>query len=69
MKPTSPYLTAREACEYLRLPSMNAFYVYRYRAKLRAHRRGGSLLFTQADLDASLEREPAPLRVVSRKEA
>jgi len=58
MKPASPYLTAAEACAYLRCPSMSAFYTYRHRAKLRGYRRGGKLLFKQADLDASLEAEP-----------
>ena len=57
MKPASPYLTAKEACEHLRLPSMSAFYTYRHRTKLKAHRRGRTLLFKQSDLDASLEVE------------
>jgi hypothetical protein len=57
MKPASPYLTAKEACEYLRIPTMNAFYSYRYKVRLKAFRRGGKLLFKQSDLDASLEEE------------
>jgi len=57
MTPASPYLTAKEACDYLRCPSMGAFYVFRHRRALRAYRRGGKLLFKQSDLDASLEQE------------
>ena len=68
MIPVSPYLTAKEACVYLRLPSMSAFYTYRYRTKLRAFRRGGILLFKVSDLDASLEDE-RPLRVVRKARA
>ena len=60
MKPASPYLTTREAAEYLKFPSVNAFYAFRYRTKLRAYRRGGSLLFKQSDLDAALYEEPGP---------
>ena len=52
---TSPYLTAREACAYLRIPSMSAFYTFKHRTKLRAYRRGGILLFKVSDLDAVLE--------------
>jgi hypothetical protein len=65
MKPASPYLTADEAREYLRIPTMNAFYVYRHRTELRAYRRGGKLLFKQADLDNSLDVERP--RLVSRR--
>ena len=68
MKPVSPYLTAAEACAYLRCPTMNAFYSYRHRARLKAYRRGGKLLFKQTDLDASLEAEPT-IRVVGRRRA
>ena len=65
MKPVSPYLTAQEACDYLRCPSMSAFYTYKHRAQLKAYRRGGKLLFKQADLDASLDVErPAKARKV-----
>lgn len=65
MKPASPYLTAKEASEYLRCPSIRAFYQFRYRRQLKAYRRGGTLLFKQADLDAALEQErPAKLRRV-----
>jgi len=70
MKPASPYLTAQEACDYLRCPNMRAFYMFRYRRHLRAHRRGSVLLFTQADLDAALEQErpakPTLVRKVGR---
>lgn len=59
MKAASPYLTADEARAYLRIPTMNAFYTYKHRTGLRAYRRGGKLLFKQADLDGSLEKEPA----------
>lgn len=66
MKVASPYLTAEEACAYLRCPTMHAFYQWRYRRRLRAHRRGSVLLFTQADLDAALEQERQP-RATLRK--
>lgn len=57
MKPVSPYFTSKEACEYLRCGTMAAFYKFRYKVELRAYRRGGLLLFKQADLDAALEQE------------
>jgi hypothetical protein len=68
MKPASPFLTAKEAAAYLHFPSVNAFYTYRSRLKaeghpLRCYRRGGILLFTVPDLEASLETpQPATLR-------
>lgn len=68
MKPASPYLTAKEAAEYMRFPSVRAFYKFRERHPdaLRTHRRGGTLLFKQADLDAALDVErPAKLRRAS----
>lgn len=66
MKAESPYLTAKEASEYLRCPSMRAFYQRRYRLRIPASRLGGSLFFKQSDLDAAFEKErPArPLRKV-----
>jgi excisionase family DNA binding protein len=69
MKIASPYLTKEEACDYLRCPSLRAFYMFRYRRQLRAYRRGNVLLFKQADLDAALDMERparAALKVVSR---
>lgn len=59
MKVESPYLTAADAAAYLQFPSTRAFYEWRYRhpRQLRAYRRGGVLLFKQADLDAALEQE------------
>lgn len=66
MKPASPYFTADEARAYLRIPTMNAFYIYRSRLKLKGYRRGGKLLFKQSDLDASLyEERPERLRKVA----
>lgn len=65
MKAPSPYLDANEAAAYLKFPTRNAFYVYRHRTKLKAHRRGGKLLFKQSDLDASLEEE-RPLKLARR---
>lgn len=68
MKPSSPYLTAAEAADYLRFPSVRAFYVWRDRhpRALLAHRRGGTLLFKQSDLDHALDVErPSKLRRVS----
>lgn len=57
MKVESPYLTVQEASDYLRCKTLRAFYMFRYRRELRAYRRGGLLLFKQADLDAALEQE------------
>lgn len=68
MKVESPYLTLKAAAEYLQFPSTRAFYLWRYRhpGQLRAYRRGGVLLFKQADLDAALEQE-RPARGQLRK--
>lgn len=68
MKVESPYLTAAEACAYLRCPSMRAFYQRRYRLGIKARRLGGTLLFKQCDLDAAFEEErPArPTKAVRR---
>lgn len=60
MKPASPYYTAVEAAEYLKFPSVRAFYEYRYSHRLKAYKRGATLLFKQADLDATLEEERRP---------
>lgn len=63
MKIESPYLNAREACEYLRLvdatgePSLRALYKFRSRHQLRAVRRGKSLLFRRVDLERVLDQE------------
>jgi len=67
VKPASPYLTAEEAAAYLRFPSVRAFYSFRYRRRVRAHKRNGTLLFKQSDLDAALdvEHQPGKLRRVS----
>lgn len=63
MKPASPYLTTKEAAEYLRCPSVKAFYDLRYRLKkagtpLRGYIRGRTKFFKQVDLDRAVEPEP-----------
>lgn len=47
-------------------PNLNAFLVWKHRAKPRAYRLRGSLRFREVDLDACLEPEDvaAPLRLV-----
>jgi hypothetical protein len=51
----SPYLTAAEAAAYLKFPNVRAFYKFRARHELKTYRRGGTLLFKQADLDHVLD--------------
>lgn len=65
MKAPSPYLTVQEAADYLKFKTVKAFYSFRYRVKLRAYRRRGTLLFKQTDLDAALYEEK-PARLVRR---
>lgn len=53
------WLTAQQAADYLKFPTVGAFHVYLHRRRksgfpVRAYRRGRALLFTEADLDASL---------------
>ena len=50
----SPYLTAKEAAEYLRFPSVKALYAAVARDGLPVCRRGGKLLFDRRELDAAL---------------
>lgn len=57
MKPVSPYLTVQESSDYLRCPSIKAFYMRRYRLRIKAYRFGGTLYFKQCDLDAALDEE------------
>lgn len=61
------WLTADQAREYLGLPTLAAFYVWKFRAKPRTYRLRGRLRFRQVDLDRCVEEAlPAsqPLRVV-----
>lgn len=53
----SPYLTAREASQYLRYASVAAFYKAIASAKIPTRRRGRSLLFHRAELDRWLAGE------------
>lgn len=68
MAPESPYMRAADAARHLQFlhadgtPNVKAFYAWRYRhPELRAMKRGRTLLFKRADLDAVLERERAHL--------
>lgn len=61
----SAYLTVTEAAAYLKFPSVKAFHAFLYRRRKKGCpvttiRRGGTLLFTVADLDAALTVERAP---------
>lgn len=48
----SPYLTAREAMEYLRIPSQSALYHLIRDQRLPHCRRGRQYLFDKRELDA-----------------
>jgi len=48
----SPYLTSREAVEYLKLPSLSALYTLIREHALPAHHRGRLRLFDVRELDA-----------------
>jgi excisionase family DNA binding protein len=52
----SPYLTAVEAAQYLRRPSVQAIYALVKRGRLRPMPGSGRLLFTREALDAALAR-------------
>ncbi len=58
MKPSravdSPYLTSREAVDYLRLPSLSSLYSHIRENRLPVLRSGGELRFDKRDLDAWL---------------
>lgn len=58
----SPYLTAQETADYLRFPSLRAFYAFlaRHAGSLPHVRRGRVLLFDQRDLDAWVRDPAAP---------
>lgn len=71
MKPASPYLTAAEAAAYLRFPNLGAFRTFLWRRRQKGtpvptHRRDGTLLFKEHELDAALtvERPSRQLRAV-----
>ena len=56
----SPYLTSAAACEYLGLPSLDAFYQLRVRLKakgtpLRVYRVERRLRFKRTDLDRLIQ--------------
>jgi len=58
----SPFMDAREACEFLRIlkngePNLNALYVWKHRHQVKAYRRGGRLLFKRVDLERALYEE------------
>jgi excisionase family DNA binding protein len=50
-----PWLTAEEAAEYLRLPSVRALYKRVERGQVPAHRWGRLFRFRRPELDALLE--------------
>jgi excisionase family DNA binding protein len=50
----SPWLTADEAAEYLRLPSRRALYQAVRRGAFPSHRRAGFLRFHKDELDEAL---------------
>lgn len=52
------WLTAAEAAEYLRLPSVRALYKRVERGQLPAHRWGRRFRFRRRDLDALLGSSP-----------
>lgn len=57
MTPTSPLLTIKESCLYLR---RSRTFVWEHRAELGAVRLGRSVMFTQASLDAYIARQTVP---------
>lgn len=74
MKAASPYLIAAEAARHLRFEhadgslNLDAFRAFLYRRRkagrsVPTHRRGTTLLFREADLDACLAEE-RPLRLL-----
>jgi excisionase family DNA binding protein len=52
----SPYLTSREAVEYLKLPSLSALYTLIREHALPAHHRGRRRLFDVRELDEWVHR-------------
>ena len=52
----SPYLTSREAVDYLKLPSLSALYTLIREHALPAHHRGRLRLFDVRELDAWVRR-------------
>jgi excisionase family DNA binding protein len=52
----SPYLTSREAVDYLKLPSLSALYTLIREHGLPAHHRGRLRLFDVRELDAWVRR-------------
>jgi hypothetical protein len=71
----SPYLTTAEAALYLNFKkkdgsaNVTAFYTFRHRRKVKAFRRGGSLLFKIRDLDAALDEERPARQLKSKRQA
>lgn len=49
------WLTASEAADYLRLPSVNALYQRVARGQARAHRLGRQFRFRRRDLDSLMQ--------------
>lgn len=54
----SSWLNAREAAEYLRLPTVRALYKRIERGQLPAHRFGRQLRFARREIDALLRSPP-----------
>jgi hypothetical protein len=53
----SPYLTAIEAADYLRRPSVQSIYALVKRGRLKPLPGFGRLVFTREELDACLQRK------------
>ena len=54
LEPGRPWMTATEAAEYLRVPSVRALYKRVERGQVPAHRWGRQLRFRRRELDALL---------------
>lgn len=56
--PSSPWMTAQQAWQYIGLPSVKALYQAIRRGDIPHYRCGRRLRFKRAELDAWLERKP-----------
>lgn len=54
MSGESPWLTAKEAADYVRAPSVKAFYEWKRRHGVASARYGSRLRFLRSDLDLAL---------------
>lgn len=51
------YLSAAEACDYVRSPTLRAFYAWIERQRIQKFHRGRRLLFLRRDLDEAVQTE------------